>query len=39
MVSSIVRTDVFATQATKEGTRKSNVSLLPQNRPYAEMYV
>lgn len=39
MVSSIVRTDVFATQATKDRTRKVNVSLLPQNEPYAQIYV
>lgn len=32
MVPFIVRADVFATQATKDRTRKVNVSLLPQKK-------
>lgn len=38
MTPFIVRADVFATQATKDRTRKVNVSLLPQNKLYAYMY-
>lgn len=38
MIPFIVIADVFATQATKDSTRKVNVSLLPQNKLYAKMY-
>lgn len=35
MIPFIVRADVFATQATKDRTRKVSISLLLQNKLYA----